>query len=672
MKVVNEFPRRIRCVENLWIPMTDGVRLAARMWLPVDAEADPVPAVIDCLPYRKRDGLKSRDEEIYPYFAGHGYASLRIDLRGTGESEGLPDDEYTPAEQADLVTAIAWIAQQDWCSGAVGMMGISWGGFNALQVAAHRPPALKAIMTLCASDDRYNDDVHYMQGVLLHDNFAWSSAMYAFVSQPPDPAIVGERWREMWLERLRHYKYPARIWYAHQRRDEYWCQASVCENYDAIECAVFAIGGWEDGYSNAVARLVEKLKAPCIGLIGPWGHAYPNKALPGPAIGFLQEALRFWDHWLKGRDTGLMAEPKLRVWMNSSHAPDPCAALRPGRWIAHREWPAPDIATRDFWLGARGLEATPQADAALSIRSPQNTGMMTVEWCSYGGSDGDFPGDQRTDDGASLCFDTLPLAAPLAFFGTPRLHLSFSVDRPVAKVCVRLNDVAPDGASTRITYTLFGLNHAWDQANPISLEPGKIYRATIPLNTIAYELSAGHRLRVAISTACWPQLWPGPHAAMVTVHTRDSRLELPVRPPHAEDSELHPFDPPVKSAIEPCTVTRAEDWHRTITRDVATGATELVMVKDSGGVRYEDIDWRLDCGGVERYRIRPDQPLSAEADCVYHHELSRGDWVARSVTRTTLKGDATHFHFTATVDAYLNGTRVFSDQDVFSIPRDFM
>jgi len=347
MQVVTAFPRRIRCVENLWIPMTDGLRLAARMWLPEDADADPVPAIIECVPYRKRDGLKTRDEEMHPYFAGHGYACLRIDLRGTGDSEGLPDDEYAPAEQADLIAAIAWIAQQPWCSGKVGMMGISWGGFNALQVAMHRPPALKAIITACASDDRYNDDVHYMQGCLLHDNFAWSSAMYAFVSQPPDPAVVGERWREMWLQRLQHYKYPARIWYAHQRRDEYWRQGSACENYGAIDCAVFAVGGWEDGYSNAVARLVEKLKAPCIGLIGPWGHAYPNKALPGPAIGFLQEALRFWDHWLKGRDTGLMSEPNLKVWMNSSHAPDPCAALRPGHWIAHREWPGPLPADSD-------------------------------------------------------------------------------------------------------------------------------------------------------------------------------------------------------------------------------------------------------------------------------------------------------------------------------------
>jgi putative CocE/NonD family hydrolase len=672
MKTVTEFPHKIRCVENLWIPMPDGVKLAARMWLPEDATAHPVPAIIDCLPYRKRDGLKSRDEAMYPYFAGHGYASLRIDLRGTGDSEGLPDDEYTPAEQADLVAAIAWIASQDWCSGNVGMMGISWGGFNSLQVAMRQPPALKAIITVCASDDRYNDDVHYMQGCLLHDNFAWSSAMYAFVSQPPDPAVVGERWREMWLARLKHYRYPAHIWYGHQRRDEYWRQGSACENYDAIKCAVFAVGGWEDGYSNAVARLVEKLRAPCIGLAGPWGHAYPHNALPGPAIGFLQEALRFWDQWLKGRDTGIMQEPKLRVWMNASHAPDPCAKERPGRWIGHRDWPAPRITPRDFWLGARGLEDTRQPDVKRAILSPQPTGHMTVEWCSYGGSDGDFPGDQRADDGCSLCFDTLPLSAPLEFFGAPVLHLAFSVDKPMAKIAVRLNDVAPDSASTRITYTLFSLNHAWDQAQPVALEPGKVYHAKITLNTIAYALQPGRKLRVAISTACWPQLWPGPTATTLTVHTAESRLELPVRPPHAEDKELRPFDPPEESAANPYTITREGDWHRTVTRNVATGAYELVMVKDYGAVRYDDIDWRLDCAGLERYRVKPHDPLSGEADCTYHHELSRGDFVARSETRTTLRNDATHFHLTATVDAYENGQRIFSDEETLSIPRDFM
>ena len=349
------------------------------------------------------------------------------------------------------------------------MMGISWGGFNSLQVATHRPPALKAIITVCASDDRYNDDVHYMQGCLLHDNFAWSSAMYAFVLQPPDPAIVGERWRDMWIERLKHYKYPARIWYGHQRRDDYWRQGSACENYDAIECAVFAVGGWEDGYSNAVARLVEKLKAPCIGLAGPWGHAYPHNALPGPSIGFLQEALRFWDHWLKGRDTGLMAEPKLRVWMNSLACARPCApTARPlDRRIATGR--RRRIRATKFWLGTRGLQIRRQdrrgCPSSRRRRPARDRRMVLL----HGGSDGDFPGDQRIDDGCSLCFDTLPLGTPLAFFGDAARCISRSRSTSRSpRSAVRLNDVAPDGASTRITYTLFGLNHAWDQANPRS------------------------------------------------------------------------------------------------------------------------------------------------------------------------------------------------------------
>ena len=599
--------------------------------------------------------------------------SLRIDLRGTGDSEGLPDDEYTPAEQADLIAAIAWIAEQTWCSGKVGMMGISWGGFNSLQVAMHRPPALKAIITVCASDDRYNDDVHYMQGCLLHDNFAWSSAMYAFVSQPPDPAIVGERWRDMWIERLKHYKYPARIWYGHQRRDEYWRQGSACENYDAIECAVFAVGGWEDGYSNAVARLVEKLKAPCIGLAGPWGHAYPHNALPGPAIGFLQEALRFWDHWLKGRDTGLMAEPKLRVWMNRSHAPDPCAAERPGRWIAHRDWPAPAIEIRDFWLGARGLEPTRQPDATLSIKSPQNDRhddrrmvLLRRQRRRLSGR----PAHRRRQlavlrhacrwarrspsSGRRACILLLGRPAGGQDLRAPQRRRAGRRLDPHHLHAVRAQPRLGPGQS-----------HRAGAGQDLSRDhPAQHHRVSGLCGASAAGRDLDRVLAAAVAGAIC--------ARRVTVHTGDSRLELPVRPPHAEDTGLRPFDPPAKSAMEPCTVTREADWHRTITRDVATGATELVMVKDSGGMRYDDIDWRLDCAGTERYRIRPDDPLSAEADCVYHHELSRGDWVARSVTRTTLKGDATHFHFTATVDAYFNGERIFSDQDVFSIPRDFM
>jgi len=159
-----DFPRRVRVVENDWIPLSDGTRLAAKLWLPEDAEEDPVPAILEYLPYRKRDATAHRDSIRHPYVAGHGYAIARVDIRGTGDSDGIILDEYLPQEQEDAVEVLAWLAAQPWCTGSLGMFGISWGGFNGLQVAARRPPGLKAIITVGSTDDRYADDVHYNGG----------------------------------------------------------------------------------------------------------------------------------------------------------------------------------------------------------------------------------------------------------------------------------------------------------------------------------------------------------------------------------------------------------------------------------------------------------------------------------------------------------------------------
>jgi putative CocE/NonD family hydrolase len=316
MAVVTEFPRSVRVIENTWIPLSDGTRLAAKIWLPERAETEPVPAILEYIPYRKGDGTAIRDELVYPYLAGHGYAGVRVDIRGHGESDGVPEDEYTAREQADGVEVIAWIAEQEWCSGAVGMQGISWGGFNSLQVAAHRPPALKAIMTLCSTDDRYADDVHYKGGVVeAMDMLHWATYLLMANAEPPDPAIVGERWRELWLQRVDGNEPYGDVWLEHQRRDDYWKHGSVCEDFGAIECAVYAVGGWQDGYTNAIPRMLAGLPGPRKGLIGPWGHRWPHSGSPGPAIGFLQESLRWWDHWLKGEDTGIMDEPMLRAWV---------------------------------------------------------------------------------------------------------------------------------------------------------------------------------------------------------------------------------------------------------------------------------------------------------------------------------------------------------------------
>ncbi|RYE54947.1 MAG: CocE/NonD family hydrolase, partial [Rhizobiaceae bacterium] len=217
--VVDTFPRTVRTVDPVFIPMPDGTRLAATIWLPDDADDRPVPAILELIPYRRRDGTVFRDMKMHPYVAGHGFACCRVDIRGSGDSEGILPDEYTAQEQDDACAIIAWLAEQSWCTGAVGMTGISWGGFNALQVAARRPPALKAVIALCCSDDRYADDVHYFGGNLLTEDGMWSSFILGLGALPPDPQIVGAKWRDMWRERLEASTCWSDVWMRHQRRD---------------------------------------------------------------------------------------------------------------------------------------------------------------------------------------------------------------------------------------------------------------------------------------------------------------------------------------------------------------------------------------------------------------------------------------------------------------------
>ncbi|MFI5019217.1 MAG: CocE/NonD family hydrolase, partial [Dongiales bacterium] len=292
--IIDDVAGRIRHIELAWIPMSDGRRLAARLWLPVDAERVPVPAILEYIPYRRRDGTRPRDEETHAWVAAQGYACARVDIAGSGDSDGLLLDDYLTQEQDDAVEIIAWLAGQPWCSGKVGMIGISWGGFNGLQVAARQPPALKAVISIASTVDRYADDVHFMGGALLADNMDWGAAFFTYAALPPDPEMVGAGWRKQWLERLEMLRPFPPLWLEHQRRDEFWKHGSVCENYAAIKCPVMGVSGWADGYTAAVFRLAENLAGPCKGLVGPWGHLYPHRGVPGPAIGFLQECVRWW------------------------------------------------------------------------------------------------------------------------------------------------------------------------------------------------------------------------------------------------------------------------------------------------------------------------------------------------------------------------------------------
>lgn len=691
MKVIDSFPHAVREIENQWIPMSDGCRLAARIWLPESAHVVPVPAIIEYIPYRKRDFTRWRDEPMHHYFAGHGYASLRVDVRGSGDSDGTLLDEYTPQEHADGLEVIAWVASQPWCDGAVGMIGKSWGGFNSLQIAALRPSQLKAVIAVCATDDRYADDAHYMGGCLLNENLIWGSVLFTLCALPPDPEVVGDRWRTMWRQRLDGLRPFTDRWLRHQRRDEYWKHGSVCEDYSRIACPVFAISGWADGYSNAVPRLLAGLDVPRLGLVGPWGHVYPHEGLPGPAIGFLQEALRWWDHWLKGAETGIMDEPRYRVWMQEGVRPEKPATDRPGRWVAEMTWPSPRIVPRRLTLtgdgGLRERGRTGEAGGGdLQVESPQTVGLNAGSWCGFGMEaewtteelEGDFPGDQRPDDEKSVTVETDPLAERLEILGAPRLVLSLVAYRPLGLLAARLNDVAPDGASVRVTYGVLNLTHRDGHENPQPLQPGERYEASLDLKHVAYAFLPGHRLRLSLSTSYWPVIWPSPRPVRLAIQTGVSYLELPVRPERSEDAQLRPFGEPEGAPPPP----HSDLDEAAIARSVVAGAepgevvysTRIDMTASGQAVvsRLEAIDLELGHGMEERFRILDTDPLSGRADVVHRTIARRGGWSVEVETRTTLSATADAFTVETRIEARENSNVVFRREWDTWVERDLV
>lgn len=679
MRTVTEFPEDVRVIENVFIPLRDGAQLAARIWLPTYAEQKPVPAVLEYLPYRKRDSTRGRDAVNHPYIAGHGYVVARVDLRGSGDSDGVIVDEYRPQEHEDAEDVIAWLAAQRWCDGAVGMMGISWGGFNSLQVAARRPPALKAIIAASATEDLYVDNMHYMGGCLLTDNLSEATVMFAFNSLPPDPMIVGDRWRDMWRERLEGSGLWLETWLTHQRRDDYWKPASVSEEYSDIECPVFAVGGWADGYTNAVFRLMEHLDVPRKGLIGPWGHKYPHLGVPGPAIGFLQEVVRWWDHWLKGIDTGLMDEPMLRAWMQDSVPPATSYDTRPGRWVAERSWPAPEVRERRYVLNRYALEqdgAAIEPGQDVLLQSPLSVGMFAGKWASYAAVP-DLPFDQREEDGGALVYETEPLDAPMEIFGLPSAEFEVSSDEPVAMLAVRLSDVAPDGEATRFTYGLLNLTHRDSSEHPQPLEPGRSYRVTVLLNGIAQHIPEGHRLRLSVSTSYWPLAWPAPESATVSFTAGQSRLSLPVRAPRTEDADLRPFGEP--EGAPDLEITPLEDGEHAwrVTRDLATDVSKLEVLNDQGSFRIDDTDTVVRRDTSEWYTFRRNDVNSVRGETRTVRRYERDNWRIEVLTRTVLTSTRDDFHVRAELDAYEldaehGSSRFFADSWQLSVPRDLV
>ncbi|MEM1048287.1 MAG: CocE/NonD family hydrolase [Pseudomonadota bacterium] len=651
----------VQVVENTFIPLADGRRLAARIWMPDPATTIRThwPAILEYIPYRKRDATAQRDESTYPRFAAAGYVGVRVDIAGHGESDGIFDDEYSPRELADGVEVIAWIAAQDWCDGRVGMMGISWGGFNSLQIAALRPPALKAVIAIGTTVDRYNDDIHYKNGCLLSANFSWSCTMLAYAARPPDPDLVGRDWRYLWRKRLDSQPFPLETWLAHQTRDDYWKHGSVSEDYAAIDAPVLAISGWADGYINAPPALAANLGFRGKAINGPWIHKYPHFAWPKPRMDFPAEALRWWDRWLKGLRNGADDLPAYRAYLSENVRPGGRREDEPGRWVAETEWPSTAIETETWHLNGDGLLSPQPGQPVLrTISSPEDCGIACGEFFTQK-PDAELPGDQRIDDGGSLVFTSGVLSEPIDILGRPRLKLRVSVDKPIANLAVRLIDYHPDGVGHRVSFGVLNLCHRNGNEKPRPMPPGRAEDVEIPLDECGYRFLPGHQIGLAVSTAYWPMILPGPERVTATLALGPhAALALPVRWFGETIDIAEPTDPDPLPAYR---MHRQAVSRRWIERDLQQGTTRYHILEDSGDSEMPGHgmiagDQRREC-----YSIAPDDPLKLTLDGAYSCRMRRGDWSVRVETTSRLTCTATDFLLKAKVAAF-EGDTLFSER----------
>ncbi len=533
-------------VEHAWIPMKDGVRLAASLFMPTGAaKGEKFPALLEYLPYRKDDDTAAGDYPIHSYFAQRGFVGVRVDIRGTGQSEGLtPDREYSQQEQEDGLEVIDWLAHQPWSNGNVGMFGISWGGFNSLQLAMRHPPALKALIATCATEKLFHDDVHFIDGMMHVDQYELfidlQTAMSPGPEFPLDEKTLATRFDNApWFVNYKRHQRDGDFWYAPERP------------LDSIQIPVLLIGGLYDGYRDSIPRMLEQIKSPIKAIVGPWNHNWPHTPDWGPRIEWRDLAVRWWDRWLKGRDTDVMDGPRLAVYMRHWYAPELNLPEIPGEWRSEPSWPPGGLQLQTFYTQPdHSLNTTPAVAGTHVLKYVPSVGT------NAGGPDiwwGELTTDQTPDDAFSLVYDSAPLGEDTAILGMPSALLEASATAPLADWFVRLSDVAPDG--TVIMITGGGLNGAQrhSASQPSDLEPGRVYRLQVDMHFTSWVFPRGHRIRLAVSNALWPMVWPTPYAMTTSLQLggqQASRLVLPIVP---RESKLPPpaFVPPTPSSQLP-------------------------------------------------------------------------------------------------------------------------
>ncbi len=648
--------------EKVWIPMPDGVRLSATLYMPDGgAPGEKFSAVLNYHPYRKDDGSGRSSTDAY--FASHGLVGAVVDIRGTGSSEGKAiEHEYSDIEQRDGLEIIDWLSKQPWSTGNVGMRGLSWSGFNSIHMAMRKPPALKAIVPNMASDDLFYDDVHYWDGMVHHST--WEQGFDVSIARsrtpdfPTDEETLAQRFDSP----------PPTLFYIDKQRDNpYWDGRSLNTDYSAVDIPTMMIGGWYDGYRDSLFRMLEHMDVPVKAIVGPWTHTSPQSASPGPRIEGRHEMVRFFDHWLNGKDTGLMDEPPLSVYVRNWYAP-PGTDLEevPGQWRME-EWPLPRAEPRPLYLTDSGelADVAPSpGHHELEYRPSMGAEFGSRWW-------GNFTPDQRAVDAAgSLVYESAPLTEDLEILGFPMAMLHASASAPLANWFGRLTDVAPDGSVTLVTGGGLSGARRDPSTEPTALEPGKVYPLELELHVTSWVFPKGHKIRLAISNAFFPLNWPTPYPMTTSLYfggDRISKLVLPTVPyearPKPEFLPVQPNPPSENVRYLPGSSSRKVD------RDEESGRTRISVRSTSAG----DYPWGRRASDQNLiYDIDDDRPEAAElhSDNSITLILEGGSRVLVYRGWMDFEGDHDNFYYRYRRTLLENGIQIREKQWEKTVPRD--
>ena len=668
-------------VEHIAITMKCGAQLYAHLWIPESIYSNKtdikVGTIVEYLPYRKNDFTSVRDSIRHPYYVGYGFASMRVDMRGCGDSDGVIHGEYLLQEQNDNLEIFDWIIKQPWSNGNIAQFGKSWGGFNGLQIAARNHPALKTIITLCSTDDRYADDVHYRGGCLMaSDMLWWASTMFAYNARSQDPEIRSN-WRQNWLKRLE--LEPNVIdWVSHQTRDEFWKHGSICEDYNKVDIPVLAVGGWKDGYTNSIFRMMENLpNSDCRSIIGPWVHEFPEVAMPGPTIGYNQIAVSWFcrhlntDDRVKAKIEGLFNVDSLSLinaYIQDPVSTDESYEYRPGSWKGVNNL-KPEF--HELWMNLEDLklqETNVKTSSSRSFSGFQEYGIYRGTWCPFGQA-GDFPPDQRIEDSKSFNFDSSVFETSMELLGAPEVSLTVSSDTEMANLSVRLTDLNPEtNEHFLVSWGILNLNRfIGSSETPKPLKIGEKYNIKINLDCVGYKVEKNHRLRVSLSTTDWPSFWPSAKIPTLTLEG-DNVLRLPKLTTNTNTIEF-----PQAQSLPPCgrEILRTETRTRKVVHDISSHSWEIDDYSDEGKRLIVSNNMELGSWNKNKWIIKENDPLSAFNQCDWEMTLGRGSWQTKLLTTSTMESNDENFLLHNKLEAYEGKEKVFEKQWNNTIARNF-